>query len=145
MTSSVFHSSSCVIFLTDSTEQWITQIDWEESQLQPGRICVKRGVNADLDDLRRTYAALPDLLVSSLFGCLLFVRARSAHSIISPFCSSYFRCSQTSQEKSARPSLENSRSIFQSCISRNWVISMSSPGFLTTDSLKMFLMVGPSR
>lgn len=40
------------------------QIDWDESKIQTGRICVKSGVNGDLDELRRTYHGLPSLLVS---------------------------------------------------------------------------------
>ncbi|GAA5933957.1 hypothetical protein JCM10213_008486 [Rhodosporidiobolus nylandii] len=37
-------------------------IDWEESALQNGRVCVRPGVNSDLDEWRRKLAGLPSLL-----------------------------------------------------------------------------------
>lgn len=46
-----------------STSMTLSQIDWEESRIQTGRICVKNGVNGDLDELRRTYHGLPSFLV----------------------------------------------------------------------------------
>lgn len=39
------------------------QVDWQESTLQKGRIIVKSGLDANLDELRRTYHGLPSLLV----------------------------------------------------------------------------------
>lgn len=42
---------------------YVLQIDWEESSLVSGGVAVKSGVNEDLDELRRTYAGLPDFLV----------------------------------------------------------------------------------
>ncbi|GAA5919798.1 hypothetical protein JCM6882_003420 [Rhodosporidiobolus microsporus] len=37
-------------------------IDWEESSLQKGRICVRSGVDADLDEWKRQMNGLPSLL-----------------------------------------------------------------------------------
>ncbi|BGP41924.1 hypothetical protein JCM10449v2_005921 [Rhodotorula kratochvilovae] len=39
-------------------------IDWEESQLKQGKVCVRPGIDAELDALRRTYDGLPNLLSS---------------------------------------------------------------------------------
>ncbi|GAA6004146.1 hypothetical protein JCM10207_002453 [Rhodosporidiobolus poonsookiae] len=37
-------------------------IDWEDSSLQKGRVCVRPGVDADLDEWRRMLSGLPHLL-----------------------------------------------------------------------------------
>lgn len=42
----------------------VAQIDWQESQLK-SQACVRRGVDADLDKLRRQYDGLESFLVQS--------------------------------------------------------------------------------
>lgn len=44
-----------------------SQIDWEESARQNGKVCVRPGVDATLDELRRKYNGLGSLLVRVLF------------------------------------------------------------------------------
>ncbi|GAA5820731.1 hypothetical protein JCM3770_005267 [Rhodotorula araucariae] len=39
-------------------------IDWEESLLRQGKVCVRPGIDAELDELRRTYDGLPSFLSS---------------------------------------------------------------------------------
>ncbi|GJN92911.1 hypothetical protein Rhopal_005953-T1 [Rhodotorula paludigena] len=40
----------------------INNIDWEESNLKLGKVCVRSGIDASLDELRRQYNGLPSFL-----------------------------------------------------------------------------------
>lgn len=48
--------------------QYILQIDWETTVSQKGRVCVRQGIDTDLDELRRQLNGLPSLLVSALIS-----------------------------------------------------------------------------
>lgn len=59
------------------------QIDWEESTLATGRMCVKTGVNEELDELRRKYHGISSFLVRNLFPST----ARRSDTISTVWCS----------------------------------------------------------